>query len=156
MKRLFSAALAVALAGCLALPALSEGIDLSGLSWDELIALKAQINQELTTRDQWQEVEVPQGLWVVGEDIPEGMWTVKSGSKYTLLLTWGYALEEGKQSINWLQVPSEVASIHSQQRAENGELTEYTFEAKNGMYIEIEYTSAIFTPYTGKPDLGFK
>lgn len=156
MKKILCIVLAAALFGCLALPVAAEGIDLSALSWDELIALKAQINQELTTRDQWQEVEVPQGLWVVGEDIPEGMWTVKSGSKYTLLLTWGYALEEGKQSINWLQVPSEVASIHSQQRAENGELTEYTFEAKNGMYIEIEYTSAIFTPYTGKPDLGFK
>lgn len=155
MKRLFSAALAVVLAGCLALPALSEGIDLSGLGWDELIALKAQINQELTTRDQWQEVEVPQGLWVVGEDIPEGMWTIVCGSG-AAVVKWGYSLREGEQRVDVLKSPSDTASVFSAADAQPGARTQYTLEAKKGMYIEVGFTSVIFQPYTGKPDLGFK
>ena len=40
--------------------------------------------------------------------------------------------------------------------AQPGVRTQYTLEAKKGMYIEVGFTSVIFQPYTGKPDLGFK
>ena len=155
MKKILCIVLAAALFGCLATPALSEGIDLSGLSWDELIALKAQINQELTTRDQWQEVEVPQGLWVVGEDIPEGMWTVVCNAG-AAVVKWGYSLREGEQRVDVLKRPSDTASVFSAADAQPGARTQYTLEAKKGMYIEVGFTSVIFQPYTGKPDLGFK
>lgn len=155
MKRILAFLLVVALIGCVALPVAAEGIDLSGLSWDELIALKAQINQELTTRDQWQEVEVPQGLWVVGEDIPEGMWTIVCGSG-AAVVKWGYSLREGEQRVDVLKSPSDTASVFSATDAQPGVRTQYTLEAKKGMYIEVGFTSVIFQPYTGKPDLGFK
>ena len=155
MKRFISVVLAVVLVGSLAAPVFSDGIDLSGLSWDELIALKAQINQELTTRDQWQEVEVPQGLWVVGEDIPEGMWTVVCNAG-AAVVKWGYSLREGEQRVDVLKSPSDTASVFSAADAQPGARTQYTLEAKKGMYIEVGFTSVIFQPYTGKPDLGFK
>ena len=39
-----------------------------------------------------------------------------------------------------------------------GYLTEYTFTVKDGDYIVINdaYNKAVFTPYAGKPSLGFK
>ena len=155
MKKIICAILSAVLLCSLALPVAAEGIDLSALSWDELIALKAQINQELTTRDQWQEVEVPQGLWVVGEDIPEGMWTIVCNAG-AAVVKWGYSLREGEQRVDVLKSPSDTASVFSAADAQPGARTQYTLEAKKGMYIEVSFTSVIFQPYTGKPDLGFK
>nr|DAH41752.1 MAG TPA: hypothetical protein [Caudoviricetes sp.] len=155
MKKILCSILSTVLLCSLSTPVFSDGIDLSALSWDELIALKAQIDQELTTRDQWQEVEVPQGLWVVGEDIPEGMWTVVCGSG-AAVVKWGYSLREGEQRVDVLKSPSDTASVFSAADAQPGARTQYTLEAKKGMYIEIGFTSVIFQPYTGKPDLGFK
>ena len=37
-------------------------IDLSGMNYDELVALKDQINRAIWNSDDWQEVEVPQGV----------------------------------------------------------------------------------------------
>lgn len=155
MKRFCAAVSAVLLAACLVTPATAVGVDLSAMSWGELLELKAEINRELCSRDEWEQVEVPQGVWVVGEDIPEGMWTVTAGSGYALLLKWGYSLRENG-NVDWSKSPSNVENIYPANDAENGEMTQYSFEAKKGMHIQVEYATAIFTTYTGKPDLGFK
>lgn len=155
MKKILCSILSAVLLCSLSTPVFSDGIDLSSLSWDELIALKDQINQELTTRDQWQEVEVPQGLWVVGEDIPEGMWTIECTTG-AAVVKWGYSLRDGEQRVDVLKSPSDTASIFSAADAQPGARTQYSLDAKKGMYIEVGFTSVIFKPYTGKPNLGFK
>ena len=74
MKKLIIVFLSV----CMAIScAYSESIDLSGLSYDELVALKDRIDLAIWNSQEWQEVEVPQGLYVVGKDIPSGTWTKK-------------------------------------------------------------------------------
>lgn len=158
MKRILAFILAAALIGCLALSVAAEGIDLSALSWDELIALKAEINKELTTRDEWQEVVVPQGVWVVGEDIPEGKWTVRCATKNLVQISWGDVLREDGHSISFHSSVHGLEGIHNpdDKWTQDGDLLEYTFEAKAGFYVVIDYSSALFTPYTGKQSLGFK
>ena len=155
MKRFLAFALAAVLTGCLALPAAAVGTDLSALSWDELIALKAEINKELTTRDEWQEVVVPQGVWVVGEDIPEGKWTVQCAAGSFVKIAWSYALADNGHSIK-VTSNSDSALIYSKKDAGGGDMVQYTFDAKSGMYVCIDFSSAEFTPYTGKQSLGFK
>lgn len=157
MKKLCCLALAVALLGTLDVPAAAQEVDLAALSWEELVELKAKINLELLTRKEWQEVEVPQGVYVVGEDIPAGKWTVKCfpGQRYCTL-HWGDVLKENGHEISYDSTAEDKAWIHDPELGEPGSMFEYTFEAKEGYYIVVGIASAIFTPYTGKPDLGFQ
>ena len=53
MKKFTCIVLLVVLMGCLVLPACAEGIDLSALTWEELLELKAAITREQLTRDEW-------------------------------------------------------------------------------------------------------
>ena len=71
MKRTLCIILAFVLVLTLA-PAAFADVDLSGMSFDELVALKDQINLALWNSADWQEVTVPQGVWQVGADIPAG------------------------------------------------------------------------------------
>lgn len=154
MKKLLSMVLALILAGFLVLTACAESVDLSALTWEELLELKARITLEQLTRDEWQEVEVPQGVYVVGEDIPAGKWTVKCKKGNSCYFEYGEVLSDDGHSIksegtyDWVYLYKEAG--------EDGKQTEYTFEAKEGSYIVIERSPVTFTPFTGKPDLGFK
>lgn len=51
--------------------------DLSSMSFDELLVLRQQVDAALWASDGWQEVEVPQGDYLIGTDIPVGKWTVQ-------------------------------------------------------------------------------
>ena len=51
-------------------------VDLSGMSYDELVILKDRIDKTIWDSQEWQEVTVPQGLYKIGEDIPAGKWTI--------------------------------------------------------------------------------
>ena len=56
----------------------AETVDLSAMSYDQLLALRSQINTEIISRPEWREVTVPAGTWTVGTDIPSGFYCVKS------------------------------------------------------------------------------
>ena len=60
---------------CVAVYAVAD--TLSDLSFDELIALRGELNKEIMSRPEWKEVEVPAGTWTVGRDIPAGAYCVK-------------------------------------------------------------------------------
>lgn len=157
MKKLICALLAVALTGCLVLPACAESIDLSALTWEELLELKAAITMEQLSRDEWQEVEVPQGVYVVGEDIPAGKWTVRCKTGSRLRLAWSAALDESGQDIDFYAVHDTAHLTNPEyEYYKAGDDVEYTFDAIDGYYIVIEDAPATFTPFAGKPDLGFK
>lgn len=146
-------------------PVFAEDIDISGLSYDQLIALKNRINLAIWECEEWQEVTVPQGLWEVGKDIPAGTWTVRcadTGRKSYLLksckLEWGDTLDANGQGVAWSRRYDHVEVYNPYSDDYEGEVTEYTFTVQAGDYIYIDpfYNKAVFTPYTGKPDLGFK
>ena len=153
MKKLLACVLALILIGCAAL----AEIDLSGMSYEELVALKDQINLAIWNSAEWQEVEVPTGVWVVGEDIPAGWWTVRPATENEYF---------------YVSVFDEINDTSSGPRPgcgfyENCEIsaegevfgtkipTEASIELKDGWYFKTT-GYAIFTTYSGKPDLGFK
>ena len=153
MKKLICALLILALS--LPLSAFAD-VDLSGMSFDELVALRDQINLAIWNCQEWQEVTVPEGLYVVGEDIPEGKWTVKAATDHFTVINFGDALKPNGIEIayNGNYGSGEAHSKDSPIYRESEPL-EFTFTAKKGDYVQVDYGPALFMPYTGKPDLGF-
>lgn len=83
--------LAMILVLALLIPAASvaDGIDLSVLSYDQLIELNHQLVREIMARPEWKEVRIPAGQWKVGEDIPAGVYSFKSvGPRSVNIYVW--------------------------------------------------------------------
>ena len=139
--------------------ALAE-VNLSGMSFDELVDLKDKINLAIWNSQEWQEVTVPQGVWKVGEDIPAGHWTVVCADPWRKVeVSWGESLSESGESISWFgrnSVYNYVYNEHHKYFEKDDGITSYSFEVKKGDYIIIDEGEAIFMPYSGKPSLGFK
>ncbi len=131
-------------------------VDLSGMSYDELVALKDKINLAMWECEEWQEVKVPVGVWKVGEDIPAGHWTIRSAEEdgYTHIEVGDRVSEDGKKID--LSGNMYYAEFVYGKEWDSEEQKQWDYEFKDGMYILIEKYGAIFTPYTGKPSLGFK
>ena len=157
MKKLICALLAVVLVGCLILPACAESIDLSALTWEELLELKAAITREQLSRDEWQEVDVPQGVYKVGEDIPAGKWTVTSRYGTSSTISWCKNLDDSGHDVD-IWGTYDMANVKNPESkwTDKGDRLEYTFDAIDGYYIIIDINTATFRPFTGKPELGFK
>ena len=131
-------------------------IDLSKLSYDELVELKDQINLAIWNSEEWQEVEVPHGVWLVGTDIPEGKWTVTASDRCSLRFYIGKELDETgaalKPNNQWWRLKSSSRSSFDPA----DDIESITVELQKGTYVYIDEGSVIFTPYSGKPSLGFK
>ena len=144
------------LAVCALLPgfALAE-VDLSGMSFEELIALREQVNQAIWRCDEWQEVTVPMGIWEVGVDIPEGHWTISAAEGTFARIYWGTDNHGGVEvstDLAWERVCSPSYKDYD----EASDRVSVDWELKAGQFIEIHKGKAVFSPFTGKPDLGFK
>lgn len=154
MKKLIPLFLAMI---ALAMPALAD-VDLSGMTYDELVALKDQINLAMWQSDEWQEVTVPQGVWEIGVDIPVGHWTIKAADGANTSIKYGSRLDATGKDMSYSDydiyetVKSETRSTFDA----NEDLVQIDIDAKDGYFIVIDNGSAVFTPYTGKPSLGFK
>ena len=154
MKRIICILLLV----CITSFASAESIDISGLSYEELVALKEKINLAIWNSKEWQEVIVPQGIWKVGEDIPAGSWTVRCAAAFTAVIEFGPDLDETGNDIKY-QTRRGRCTIESPEYRhykEHVSIEEYSFTVYDGEYIQIVNCDVIFTPYSGKPDLGFK
>ncbi len=135
-------------------------IDLTGLSFDELVALKDRINLAIWESAEWQEVTVPIGVWKIGEDIPAGHWTIKAAPGQNM--SWGSVAYGTKLDALGKAVEydfdgfyySEMVKVEGSEAAVN--LTEIDLDVQDGAYIVVDYCDMIFTPYAGKPSLGFK
>ena len=134
-------------------------VDLSGMTYDELVALKNQINLAMWQCEEWQEVTVPQGVWQVGVDIPAGQWTVTAHPGTSMIeISWGEKLSESGSSIAWSGRNS-CYNLVCNPETMNYDVNysyQYSFEVRDGDYIVITYGAAVFTPYVGKPSLNFK
>lgn len=132
MKKLTTLILALAL---ILAPAAMAEIDLSGMSFDELVDLQYQLNMAIWASDGWQEVEVPAGTYYIGVDIPEGRWTISStGSALTSLL---YSDETGSMITDMLSADESI-----------------NWALVDGTMLVIEWGSVKFTPYI--PSFSFK
>lgn len=141
MKKIITAI--VALIVCATGASAATEFDLSGMSLDELIALQQQVQMAMWETDDWQEVEVPQGIYKIGVDIPAGMWTITT---FDFIASLSYA---GRVNEYNTDVDDEI----SDQVLEAGD--SLTWNLVEGTYLMIEYGSVIFTEPTA-PNLGFK
>lgn len=136
-------------------------IDLSGLSLAELIELQQRVTMAMWETEEWQEVTVPAGVYQIGVDIPEGHWTLTAPDKQYANAAWGTKLTDNKKEIDYrgefyynIMLVSENHIMYetmSQLAATTTDL-----ELEQGQWLVIEMGSIVFTPYTGKPSLGFK
>ena len=158
MKKMICAILTLAIFLAVTAAAFADGVDLSSLTWEELLELKAAITLEQWSRDEWEEVEVPRGVWVVGEDIPAGKWTITCKTGYSTRVKWGKYLDKSQNDVDYFKDFGDAETVYNPDwdSYRHGDVTQYTFEPPEGYYIVIDFGPATFTPFTGKPDLGFK
>jgi hypothetical protein len=141
--------------------AFSESIDLSGLCIEELAILRDRCQMEMMKSDKWQEVRVPVGVWEVGKDIPAGHWSITCALD-TAYMGWGTVTycdklkASGKDADRWGSDIYYQSQVRNPESNASVEATTIDIEAVDGTFIIIEYGAMIFTPYSGKPDLGFK
>ncbi len=139
--------------------ALAE-IDLSGLSYNELVALKDRINKAMWESQEWQEVSVPQGVYEIGKDIPAGHWSITAAQGQSVAVTWGTKLNEAKTDLDivwekgFYEYESLVSPTYEYYNA--SDRTEVDFDMQAGQYLVVSNGQVVFTPYKGKPSLGFK
>lgn len=153
MKRLFVLILALVL--CCS-SASASSVDLSGMTFDELVALRDQLNLAIWNCQEWQEITVPEGVYQVGVDIPSGHWSVRAvyekayfyitvfdnidilgkGPK-NCTVYWDSDIRGSGRTNDILQCPLSVDVV-----------------LYDGLYVKLT-GDAVFTPYAGKPDLGF-
>lgn len=140
-------------------------VDLSGMTFAELAALRDQCQAEMMKRDEWQEVVVPQGIWEVGAQIPAGKWIVTcydTGRTNYLMqeckVMWGKGHPTDGQYWNYQYELGSVDLYNPNNTNYKGQTTSYTIELHEGEFVSIhtQYNKAVFTPYTGAPSLGFK
>ena len=128
--------------------ALADLPDISNLTFEELVALKNQINLAMWNSDEWQEVTVPEGLYQIGKDIPEGRWTITCPPKlYSIALLIGSKLYSDLLSVDfdkYISLKGKNSMMFTQ-----GDTTSITLDLKDGMYLQIQSGSAIFTPDQG-------
>lgn len=155
MRKVITFALTAVLLLALAAPACAD-FDLSGLSLEELVALKDQLNLAIWQSEDWQEVEVPYGVWRVGEDIPAGHWTLTAGDGCSLFLRIGTVLDSTGADLEYWD-NSWLLRSHTRSSYDPAKDTEsINLILSDGLYLTISEGSVIFTPYAGKPSLGFK
>ena len=142
----------------LSTPAFAD-IDLTSLTFAELVDLRNKCLTEMTKRDEWQEVTVPVGVWKIGEDIPAGHWniTCATGTKFNwAAITYCAELDETKKKASlWGKFNySDMVKVEgSTARVSN---TVIDLEMAEGAYLIVEECPVVLSPYTGKPNLGFK
>lgn len=154
MKKLITLLLILAM---LPVIALADLPDISGLSFDELVQLKDQINLAIWNSQEWQEVTVPAGVWIVGIDIPAGYWEINAIGEDYLYCTYFNELNDlgdGPALGSVGRVDMISTRKNKDGTWQNNEAHVLYLDMKEGMYFKCSH-DVVFSPYTGKPDLGF-
>ena len=156
MKKLIATILILAL--LLPAAALSDDIDLYSMTYDELVALHNRLNIIMWASENWQEVAVPPGVWKIGEDIPAGHWSIRPaencGPDYVI---YASGTKDDGHDVDLFAGPYIMECI-CDPGAEYYTLeykTSTDINMEDGHYVRLDCTM-IFTPYSGKPDFGFK
>ena len=144
MKKITSILLVLLIA--LAISASSaESIDLSTLSYDELISLSSKITMEIMSRPDFKTVKVPPGAYAVGKDIPAGKWTI-TATEGACEVYWGKSLDEYGVDVPYSDRIATIDDWGSQSVA--------SWDLVDGTFIVINRNAVTFTPYV-PVSLGF-
>ena len=129
-------------------------VDLTGMTFDELVELRQKVDAAIFASDGWQEVSVPAGIYKIGEDIPAGKWVVTPAKGSTAFIDLGKSIDD-----NGMEIAdgfyNETITSESDSYAAYNNVREVTLDLQDGTYIEIDNSNVIFTPFKGH-NLGFK
>lgn len=129
-------------------------VDLTGMTFDELVELRQKVDAAIFASDGWQEVSVPAGIYKIGEDIPAGKWVVTPAKGSTAFIDLGKSIDD-----NGMEIAdgfyNETITSESDSYAAYNNVREVTLDLQDGTYIEIDNSNVIFTPFNGH-NLGFK
>ncbi len=155
MKR----ALSLILAALILMPSALAEVDLTGMSYEDLLKLREQVSLEIWTRAETKAVTVPVGVWEIGKDIPVGHWsiTAEAGHRYDWArIDYCDLLDEtGKWVSPDCRFHYSCIVKCADSESNISELTTVDLDLKEGAFIIIEASPVVFTVFTGKPDLGF-
>ena len=131
-------------------------IDLSGMSFDDLVALREQLNLALWNSQSWQKVEVPPGTYEIGKDIPAGHWTiVPYYDSMSNVFYFNLVDKYGKNpAVGWEGWNTIIADA-----SKYSDWEKYAHQCDavlaDGMYLQVT-GRVYFTPYVGPVDFGFQ
>ena len=155
MKKLFSVLLLIAV---LCASAAAEDVDFSGMSFDQLVALRERLNLAIWNSQDWQEVSVPAGTWEIGKDIPAGHWTIRvAAAELTVFYVYYFQVPGATGMEPDYLYPFFLQQIASEDLNQYGHdlAVSVDLDMQDGWFFRCEGT-VVFTPFAGKPDLGFK
>jgi len=135
----------------------TDGVIPSGLSFDELVSLREQINLSIWNCHEWQEITVPAGVYTIGVDIPAGHWSLRVAARHdSFLVVYCDKLNAIGKDVGY------GATLYQQSIATSDyspfgaiPVTEIDIDMQEGWYLILD-GATVFTPYIGKPDFGFK
>ena len=123
-------------------------VDLSGMSYDDLVSLSKQVGMAIMQSDEFDSVTVPMGIWEVGVDIPEGTWII-TPEKSMCMIVYGKSIDESGNDMNQFDSGNSGVDLYNSNDS-------WRFTAKSGNYVCIKIGPAVFTSDTGSTGLGFK
>lgn len=121
-------------------------------SLEELYQIRAELNSEIMSRYSWEEVTVPAGFYVVGEDIPAGHWTISfSPGTYAQIEYFKETDETGKRvRDSFVNYYYETLCDPENEMSAYAKIQEIDLELKNGYYFVVYTNPVVFKPYTGR------
>lgn len=163
MKKMISLFLSLFLLLSITVPAFAlsaDDIDLSGLSYEELVRLRDRINLAMWESSEWEEVEVPVGVWQVGADIPAGHWTIAAADGVWCSIARSRALDSTGKDVEYGSDNNHFSEIltHPDNSTYDPKTDPVSVDLvlSDGEYFVVDNGNVVFTPYAGKASLGFK
>ena len=154
MKKLLSVLLIVALLIPSFSLAMYENLpDVSGYSYLELMYMLGSVKRALWACEEWQQVEVPAGIYTIGEHIPAGHWSICPASGIAYMIIYGSALDKTAAKVDYDSY--EWSGWVSGDPEDKTMLPQLDIVLEDGHFLELHGTT-YFYPYTDKPDFGFK
>ena len=157
MKKILAFIIALALMGAVPASAEPETLDLAAMSLEDLQALQLRVLEAMWATDDWQSVEVPEGAYEIGVDIPAGRWTIsaREDEYVTIQVVSRLNATRTKESSNAQRYAYQVVASETSFMHDDHPSASFTLTLEAGMFIIIEDAPAVFTPPTG-PSFTFK
>ena len=156
MKRLLALVLVlVALTGTV----YADTVDLSGMTFNQLLMLRIEIQLALLTNEELEMAIIPQGVWEVGKDIPAGHWSIEADAPVVMVEVCT-ALDAIGKSVDVYNTDFYYGEIlkdkDSEQFNKKTDVSIIDLELKDGFYVIIKGGRVIFKSYMGEPLIEFK
>ncbi len=129
-------------------------------SLNDLVELQRMITMAMWNTEDWQEVIVPIGVYEFGVDIPAKHWSISVPDGEYTIVSWVTKLDESGKDYDYddeLYGTGIMSKTYKHYDKHNGDYPAVIdIDAKDGTYLIVEMGNVVFTPFTGKPALGFK